>query len=280
MKQGCIVHIVHVAGTRMIAQGTDGLSRGDLGEGIMKGNKVMLDFVPLHLSAIERSPLLKDWINSWFIVPESSRLVHLTPEGWFEAGHDIIGGEKNADNIWIPNYKPGHFVWAPAPAAGQAAIEQLRQARLKRQDSTHLVVIPNLLAPRWRKHLFKAADLVIEMPFDETVWKKEEQHEPLTIALFFPFLSVSPWQLKRSEGFGRLGRFLRSVFKESEVSSGDILFKLLTYTRKLPGMSKGVVRAMLCPKRLRSQLLHSKARKRPGSDLGQEERRQQIFKRS
>ncbi len=42
--------IVHVAGTRMIAQGTDGLSHGIILEGVMSG-KNMLHFVPLAQSA-------------------------------------------------------------------------------------------------------------------------------------------------------------------------------------------------------------------------------------
>jgi len=44
-------HLIHVAGTRMTAQGTDGLSRGSLSEGIMRGSS-MLSFVPLHLSPL------------------------------------------------------------------------------------------------------------------------------------------------------------------------------------------------------------------------------------
>ena len=39
----------------MILQGADGLSRGDMYEGVMRGDN-MLDFIPLHLSAIERHP--------------------------------------------------------------------------------------------------------------------------------------------------------------------------------------------------------------------------------
>ena len=57
-KHGVKIHFIHVAGTRMIEQGTDGLSRGDLSEGVMRGQR-MLGFVPLHLTVIERSPKLK-----------------------------------------------------------------------------------------------------------------------------------------------------------------------------------------------------------------------------
>jgi hypothetical protein len=47
-----MLHVVHIAGARMICQGTDGLSRGDFGAGVMTGAS-MLCFVPLHLSAMD-----------------------------------------------------------------------------------------------------------------------------------------------------------------------------------------------------------------------------------
>ena len=55
MQRDVHCHIVHVAGTRMIAQGTDGLSRGDLDQGVF-GGRGMTEFVPLHLGTCERSP--------------------------------------------------------------------------------------------------------------------------------------------------------------------------------------------------------------------------------
>ena len=51
-KYGANIHIVHVAGTRMIGEGTDGLSRGNMFEGVMTGED-MLSFIPLHLGAIQ-----------------------------------------------------------------------------------------------------------------------------------------------------------------------------------------------------------------------------------
>lgn len=53
MSGGLILQVVHVAGTQMIEEGADGGSRGDLSQGVMSGQPV-LDFVPLHLSALER----------------------------------------------------------------------------------------------------------------------------------------------------------------------------------------------------------------------------------
>ena len=54
---GIELHIFHVAGNRMTAQGTDGVSRGFLGEGIMSGES-MVSLIPIHLTATERSPTL------------------------------------------------------------------------------------------------------------------------------------------------------------------------------------------------------------------------------
>ena len=48
----------------MKIEGLDGLSRGNLNVGIMTG-RAMLEFVPIHLSAIERSPKIKTWIDDW-----------------------------------------------------------------------------------------------------------------------------------------------------------------------------------------------------------------------
>ena len=44
------IHVIHVAGTQMILQGTDGVSRGCLLDGVMAGES-FLSFVPLHKSA-------------------------------------------------------------------------------------------------------------------------------------------------------------------------------------------------------------------------------------
>ena len=52
------VQVVWIAGTRMISQGTDGLSRGDLTSGVMAGDD-FLSHIPLNQGAFERSPTLE-----------------------------------------------------------------------------------------------------------------------------------------------------------------------------------------------------------------------------
>ena len=52
------LYLVNMVGTRMISQGSDGLSRGDMLEGVMNGED-MLYVVPLHKSALEKQPNLE-----------------------------------------------------------------------------------------------------------------------------------------------------------------------------------------------------------------------------
>jgi len=247
MFGGCAIHIVHIAGSRMISQGTDGLSRGDVNEGVMQGRQ-MLSFVPLNQSCLDRSATIKGWIKSWlnsYADADGNRLDFLTIEDWFHKGHDIEGGYLNQDNIWMPRYEVGVKVWSPPPALGQAAVEQLRQARLKRMVSTHVLLIPRIYTSRWRKQLHRAADLVFELPFVKDVWTQEEMHEPLTIAFFFPYLSFKPWQLKRSFAFLGLGRTVRNLWAETALSTGFVLQQLCAWARSLRTLPDGVVRQML-----------------------------------
>jgi hypothetical protein len=87
MTAGMALNIVHVAGTIMIAQGTDGISWWDLLEGVMKG-KDFLSFMPLHLSALDWSPEFKGWLRG--VYPHSTLLETLAPEDWFPKGHNMI----------------------------------------------------------------------------------------------------------------------------------------------------------------------------------------------
>jgi hypothetical protein len=63
-KYGFRLIVCHCAGTRMIAQGTDGVSRGQLDEGVMNGTD-MMSIIPLHLNAMKRSRDVEAWIKTW-----------------------------------------------------------------------------------------------------------------------------------------------------------------------------------------------------------------------
>ena len=145
----------------MIAQGTDGLSCGAENEGAL-GGRNMMSYIPLHLSPFQRSPKLLEWTRSW--LPEET--IVLEPKDWYIGGHDIIGGDINEEGIWIPKIQKGTYIWDLPLAAAFAAIEELRKARIKQQDSLHIVLIPHLLTPMWQRQLFKASDLVLWIPPD------------------------------------------------------------------------------------------------------------------
>jgi hypothetical protein len=185
------IHIIHVSGKRMKLQGSDGLSRGNLNVGVMAGKR-MLEFVPIHISALDRTPKLKPWLDSF--VDESAE--YLTPEGWYTRGHDLNENqwEQNSDGLKLPCLKSGVFVWSPPPSAAESAIEELRKARHKRQVSQHLFIVPHLMQPLWRKHLHKATDIVLTLKPGHPAWPLD-MLEPLALAFVFPFIRHKPWQL-------------------------------------------------------------------------------------
>ena len=235
MKYLCKLEMIHVAGTRMIEQGTDGLSRGDMYEGVMAGDS-MLTHVPLHLSALERSSKLENWISSWALTGSDQKLEVLSPSDWFERGHDFWGSRTNIDGYWMPAYKPGVFLWAPPPGAARIAIEQLRQARLKRQKSMHIFVVPRLMITEWRRQVLKGSDFRFELPVGHPVWSVA-MHEPLMIALCFPYLSRQPWELRKTDLMVDLGGEVQRVLKKDPAAGWNILSQLCNLTREMDAMS-------------------------------------------
>ena len=142
MTYGFILYVVHIAGTRMIMSGIDGLSRGDLDKGLM-GGASPLEFVALHLLATVRSPKLTERLRTW--MPSGTNF--LSPEGWFRQGH-----------------KKRPWIWALAPAAVDISLDQLCIACHKDSYVFHVVVVPWPFTPRWRKQLMKIADYVFNFP--------------------------------------------------------------------------------------------------------------------
>eukprot|EP00957_Ditylum_brightwellii_P160048 12183327-Ditylum_brightwellii.AAC.1 len=88
----------------------------------------------------------------------------LTPEGWHEWGHGMDGGAYHPNSLWYPHIRPGTHIWEPALAATSADIEELRKACHKRQESTHIILIPRRMGPEWQQALNKATDFLVEIP--------------------------------------------------------------------------------------------------------------------
>ena len=243
IKYSVIIHLIHVSGTRMIAQGTDGTSRGSLLEGVMAGEN-MLTFVDLAKSACDRQgPPLLDWIRGW---TKSTDLLPLTPEEWFVEGHGIIGGERNAHGIWIPKHEPRSSIhlWTPPPAVADVALEELLKARHKRSDTYHIIVIPRLYTPRWRRLFNKACDFTFSVPPNKSFWSAA-MFEPLWVGIVLPFTHHRPWQLKRAPLLVDLERELREVLRDGDGDGRHILLQLLNLNKRLARVSKGVARKVL-----------------------------------
>ncbi len=241
------LHIIHVAGTRMIEQGADGLSRGALTEGAMQGIK-MTSFIPLNMSAIDRSPEIKQWLWNWFYKsPENTNkiLSYLDYDDWYERGHDILGGEKNQDGIWLPNLVSGNFVWSPPPALALACLEEIRKARHKRQTSTHIFICPRIMTPSWKRHLTRAADIVLEIPAGSLSCWSTDQHEPLLIGFLFPFLQHRPWQLRNAPKILEMGRKMQDMLKENKGPKGSLLREFWSLPRRLSRMPEHLVQRVL-----------------------------------
>jgi hypothetical protein len=238
--------VVHVSGKRMQAQGTDGVSRGQLSEGVMNGQS-MMSFMPLHLTALDRSPKLKEWLRS-FVSPD---LEFLTTDGWFERGHNHFEkGKVHPDGHWRPVLRSGKFVWSPAPAAAWIALEELRKARIKRQNSTHVFVCPRLMTPEWLRQLNKASDLVITVPIGHPAWPSH-MFEPLFVGFVFPFTRHQPWQLRGTPKMYSVERHLRRLWKaESYLDGSSYLRKFCEQCWGLDALSASVVSRVLYFKHL------------------------------
>lgn len=226
LHKGVQLHVIHVSGSRMQAQGTDALSRGDLNTGVMR-NLNMLAYVPLHLGATVLSPAVVNWVHSW--APPGKEVSELTPAQWYTVGHGHMGSGQVVAGMWAPNTAPASQVlrlWAPPPAAADVAIEQLSFSRHKRPDLTHVFVCPRLMTHRWRKRLYKISDVLFNVPTGaccSALFWPAHMYEPLVIGLILPFLPTSPWLRRDTPSVLDLAGALRGVWSQSPGADRDIL---------------------------------------------------------
>ena len=228
------LHVYHVAGTRMIECGVDGLSRGDKTEGIAGGMDIY-DFIPIHLSPRERSSGISAWIESWWKVEEFGELELLSPEGWFDKSMQV-----------------GSFLWDVPPAAGDAAVEQLCGHIHGRPENTHIFLIPRLCTSRWRKQLSKAMDIVLTVDACYDFWGRN-MHEPLMLGIYLPLLAplhkFRPWKFKHTDLVEKFGKQVHRMQAARESMDWDILYKFLSQTRKIPSMPDELARELLQEKK-------------------------------
>ena len=137
-----------------------------------------------------------------------------------------------------------YLCMVPPPAAADAAIEELRKARMKRKESCHIIIIPKLFTTLWLRQLNKVSDCNILIPPIHNFWN-EQNYEKLVIAFVFPFLPYRPWQLQGTPKMLGVGRELCKMFKEEKMDTRSVLFKFLLEYRRLPELSPDVVWKML-----------------------------------
>jgi hypothetical protein len=106
----------------------DGVSRGDLGNGVISGES-MLKHVHLDEGVDTRSPEL----ISWFLESAEGDWTLLEPAEWFHEAH-------------ITN---GNYLWCPAPAVADVALEQLCETQHTRPLNMHIFLCPALMTLRW-----------------------------------------------------------------------------------------------------------------------------------
>jgi hypothetical protein len=191
------------------------------------------------LSATDQSPEVYDWICSW----ADKEVLLFKPEDWFKRGHYCVGGKMRADNFWIPEFKRGCYLWVPQPATADVALEEIRVARLKRQDSLHIIVVPRMMTPQWLRQLYKVLDIMFKLPLGSLSWP-HAMYEPCMVGPTFPFLSVSPWQLRGTPKMCVVGRRLQGLLAEPDLDSGDIFRKLCKLAKRLQSVPLNVVRKL------------------------------------
>ena len=219
MSGKCIIHMIHIAGTRMIWQGTDGLSRGDRNAGVMAGQS-MLSFVPLHLSAGQRSSTLIKWCTSWGAPGDNNNLPMkiLDIKDWYLAMVDTAV-----------------YVWIPPPAIADVAGELMAQAIHKRPTSTHIFICPRLMTARWMRLVLKATDVLWTIPLGSEIWDVTN-HEPLLLAISFPLSRDRPWKHRGTSYMEHQSKLVQAMFKSDCRGAGAMLCKLIVRARLLASM--------------------------------------------
>lgn len=237
------IHLIHVAGKRMIAQGTDGISRGNLMEGVLAGHS-MMSFIPIGKSAIDRSPYLLEWIREWAL---EDRLKPLTPKQWLWEGHGLSTASwSNTDGMKFPvrDKSIKTILWSPPPSIAEVAVEELRKSRHKRPDLCHIFVCSKIMTPKWRKYVLRTCCFAFSVDVNERHWPKE-MYESLFVAIYMPYLHCYPWTFRSTNSVLELGRKLSEVQKTKVRSQCDCLREFFVLSRRIQMLSSTVVRSLL-----------------------------------
>ena len=84
----------------------------------------MMNFVNLVKTAVECYPPVLEWFRA---LTKKDDIVPLTPKGWFEEEHGIVGGSLDRQGVWVPTYGPTNelFLWNPSLVVADTVLEEL-----------------------------------------------------------------------------------------------------------------------------------------------------------
>ena len=256
----CILHLIHVAGTRMKLLVIDGLSRGDILEGMMNGQNP-LDFIPMNESDDNRS---------------GGRVVSCITYWWKYRTGEAWGGcalKKLAPGGWFQLHtqdRPIH--WTPPPAVMETVVGLFNEDRLAHPHTPHVFSIPRLMTHLWMKHLSKEVHVLLIVNVGPSFWPCS-MHKPLIVLIFLNMAHVSnyrgPWVLQGSYKTLEVQDHLEAGFKYPEIHgcgkfhdlegpvhevrdrkdewSRAILFKFIEAHKTFPPVLCGLVRIIYCP---------------------------------
>ena len=159
----CDLVPVHVAGKRLIAQGTDGLSRGQTHVGSMSGTTTNVDeFNPLTARPSAPAPPLAEWARQRW--PDHRLLVQ--PDQW-TAAH--VCGKAT--------------LWMPPPMLARRAVTTFLRCRMMAPETTSAVfLLPRRHTAPWRRQLRHFASVTRVRAGEGAHWP-ESEFEPLVVAV-------------------------------------------------------------------------------------------------
>ena len=169
--QQCDVTPIHVAGKRLIAQGTDGLSRGQTRVGALSGTTADVNTYNPLVARPQPVPMeLRAWAaQRW---PSQAYLQH--PDQW-DAGH-----VRGADTLWMP----------PPTMARQALLAFLRQRMIAPTTTAATFLLPRRYTAPWRR-LLRQFTVSTVRAGDGPHWPTGE-FEPLLVARCEPWVPLPP----------------------------------------------------------------------------------------
>jgi hypothetical protein len=231
LKGNFVLNIFHIAGTRMIQIGIDGLSRGEMQLGALASTPHSA--APLHVSPLEPSPALVDWLHQWLGI--NSKIAK--PYDWFHAAQQAGAPDEHRE-FWI---------WDLAPAAALYALEELGTARLKRHGVLQGVVLvgAGAIATRVVASVDPCYRLLFHHPGGQHPRMADRDVRTTNGCCLLAALQVPALGLNQVPFLVPLGITLSQMYKESPASTRPLLRKFWSATKQVSVVRESLLCRML-----------------------------------